>query len=92
MEEKLRIYTRPCIIPYLLILYMKKLRDSDQLKTSAFSCNTSVKLKHEFKVVTRVQVTNNMRMLSKFPMTRFLLQFGVISTCKFFENYKLYLP
>ena len=44
MEEKLRIYTRPCIIPYLLILYMKKLRDSDKLKTSAFSCNTSVKL------------------------------------------------
>ena len=44
MEEKLRIYTRPCIIPYLLILYMKKLRDSDQPKTSAFSCNTSVKL------------------------------------------------
>ena len=44
MGGKLRIYTRPCIILYLLILYMKKLRNSDRLKTSAFSCNTSAKL------------------------------------------------
>ena len=27
-----------------LLMYMKKLRASDRLKTSAFSCNTSVKL------------------------------------------------
>ena len=31
----------------MIIMFMKKLRASDRLKTSAFLCNTSAKLRHE---------------------------------------------
>ena len=37
----------------MIIMFMKKLRASDRLKTSAFLCNTSAKLRHEECKVVR---------------------------------------
>ena len=37
----------------MIVMFMKKLRASDRLKTSAFLCNTSAKLRHEECKVVR---------------------------------------
>ena len=46
------------------MMYVEKSHASDWLKTVAFF------MKHECKVVTRVQVTNSARTLSKFRLSR----------------------
>ena len=46
-----------------IVIYMKKLRSSDCLKTSALL------MQHECKVVTRVQIANSARVHSKFRLS-----------------------
>ena len=50
-------------------MHMKKLRASDWLKTKSFSCEPSAKLLHKCKVVTRVQITKSVQMLSKLRLS-----------------------
>ena len=47
----------------LIVIYMKKLRSSDCLKTSALF------MQHEYKVATRVQIANSARVHSKFRLS-----------------------
>lgn len=51
----------------LKVMYIKKLRTSDWLKTRAFSYSTSrAKFWHSCKIVTQVHTTNSARTPSKF--------------------------
>ena len=63
-------------------MYMEKSHASDWLKTVAFF------MKHECKVVTRVQVTNSARTLSKFRLSRDKISF-VSSFCDIFHVHYL---